>query len=81
MRVNEARRDHAAGRVIDLRSLRNIKVLPDGDNLSAVNQYLSVFDIASGNRLDQTALNQNHGVSSPFVYAEAHLCRFRKIMV
>ena len=58
-----------------------IEVLPDGDNLSAVNQHLSVFDIASGDRLDQTALNQNHGVSSPFVYAETHLCRFRKIMV
>lgn len=60
VRVNEARRDDAARRVDDLRARRNVKILPHRDDFAAVDEHLSVWNVAACNGLDQTALNEFH---------------------
>ena len=60
VRIDKARRDDAARRVDDLRPCRNGEVLPHRGDLAAVDENLSVFDVAARDRLDQAALNQFH---------------------
>ena len=72
MRIHKAGRDQAALRMINFGSLRHFQVCADGDDLSIVNQNLSVGQIRTGDGLDCTALNQQHMHDLPCVFSEYH---------